>query len=449
MGITCCSRSTRPPRLAAAAAAALLCSLAGRAAAAPLTIDDAVARALAASPAARAARLDAAAAEERTAQSYARHLGDLDFVGSASRFEGARLLRPLVGPITPAAIAGLPFDRDQLHYGVAWQIPLFAGGALVQGDRAARLAEASARHATARSLDEIRYNVRAAYRNALGLQHALLAAAAYEDSLTHDEASARLRVETESWARADASKITFALESARARRAALSAQLRTSLGLLAALMGEDGSSPPYELRDVPGEPAASAPAAALAAAGRAERPDLLAARESAEAQRTRASVVRSGFWPQLAFSGNYLLNKGSSTPSPIDTYELTLVLKLPLFSDLGRYHAMREAEAATAAADERRRAKELEVETQALDAAGRVEAARAALAAGKAQRSLGAEVARVEELRFRAGTGRVEDYLLARAQQLEGETGYWLALYALQSAGDYAELVSGSGGHRD
>lgn len=446
-------RSAPLPRRAAAApalralGAALLCSLAARAAATPLTVDEAVARALSTSPAARAARLETVAAEERTAQAYAKHLGDLDLVASGSRYEGARLLRPLVGPVTPATIAALPFDRDQLHYGVAWQLPLFAGGALVQGDRAARLAEASARHATARSLDELRYNVRAAYRNALGLQHALVAAAAYEDSLTHDEASARLRVETEAWARADGAKIAFALESARARRAALAAQLRTSLGLLAALLGEDGAGAGYELQDLPAEPAApAATAAALAATARSERPDLLAAREAAEAQRTRASVARAGFWPQLAFAGNYLFNTGSSVPSPIDTYELTLQLKIPLFSDLGRYHAVREAEAAAAAAEERRRGKALEVETQALDAAGRLEAARAALAAGKAQRSLGVEVARVEELRFQAGTGKVEDYLLARAQQLEGETGYWLALYGLQSAVDYAELASGSGG---
>ncbi len=457
MRITSWSRPRPPSRLAAPAAsvwrrlaALLLCSLAGDAAAAPLTIDEAVARALAASPAARAARLEATAAEERTAQAHAKHLGDLDLVGSASRYEGPRLLRPLVGPISPAIISRLPFDQDQLHYGVTWQIPLFAGGALVEGDRAARLAEVSTRHATARSLDELRYNVRAAYRNALGLRHALGAAEAYEEALTRDESSSRLRVEAEAWARADGAKISFALESARARRAALSAQLRTSLGLLAALMGEDGSGPSYDLRDIPAEPAApTATTEGMAAAAQAGRADLLAAREAAEAQRSRAGVVRAGFWPQLSFAGNLLVNKGSSIPSPIDTYELTILLKFPLFSDLGRYHALREAEAAAAAAEERRRAKELEVRTQVLDAAGRLEASRAGLAAGKAQRSLGAEVARVEKLRFEQGTGKVEDYLLARAQQLEGETGYWLALYGLQSAVDYADLVSGSGGHRE
>ena len=430
-----------------ALALSALGAVAEHARAEPLTLDTAIARALAANPSARAARLEALAAHARTAQAYARHLGDADVVGVASRYESPRLVKPLAGPVTPAAIGRLPFDRDQLHYGVAWQIPLFAGGALVEGDKVARLAEASARATEARSLQELRYNVGAAYRNVLAVRHALAAAIAHEKALAQDEASARLRVETEAWSHADAAKVSFALASAQARRAGLTAQLRGATSVLAALIGDDSATTAYELEDVPAEPSGPVSSAQeLAGVASARRADLLAARDTAEAQRARVDAVRAGFWPQLAFAGNTLFNDAPSVGSPIRTWELTIQLKIPLLGDVGRELSVREAEAAASAAAERSRAKALEVESQAVDATGRVESARAALVAGKAQRELGAEAARVEELRFQAGTGRIEDHLAARASALEGETGYWQALYALQSAYDYLELVSGMGG---
>lgn len=414
----------------------------------PLTLAAAEARAVAASPAARIARLEAVAAGERTGQAYARHLGEGDLVGFASRYEGARLVRPITGPITPAVMAAMPFDRDQLHYGATWQIPLFVGGALVLGDQAARLAERAAEHQAAQSIAEVRYDVRAAYRSALGVRHALDAAIAYEAALARDDESARLKLRTEAWSAADAAKVSFALASARTRHAALEAQQRNAAAMLGALMGEAAPAAGYELEDLSEEPVAAAPGSPDApfASAAAQRPDLEGARESAGAQAKRAGAVRAGFAPQLAFAGNYLWNDGRSLGRPLETYELTLVLKIPILSDVGRAFSAREADAAAAQAAERVRAKELEVRGQVTDALGRVATARAALDAGKAQRVLGAEVARVEKLKLDAGTGKVEDYLAARAQELEGETGYWQGLYALQSAYDYLALVTGTGG---
>jgi outer membrane protein TolC len=454
MWITSWLRSTPPSWLATAAAPAwrglaalLLCSLAGRAAAASLTIADAEARALAASPAARNARLDAIVAHERTMQAYARHLGEGDLVGVANRYEGARLVRPIIGPITPTALGAMPFDRDQLHFGATWQIPLFAGGALFLSDQAARLVERAAEHQAAYALEEVRYNFRAAYRSALGLRHALDAAVAYEAALERDNESARLKVQTEAWSAADAAKVSFALASAGARHAALEAQLENAKTLLAAFMGED-EMVDYELEDVPAEPAAPSahPSDEIVIAAKDSRSDLAGARASADAQATRARAVRAGFWPQLAFVGNYLWNDGLALGRGQETYELTLQLRIPILSDVGRTFAAREADAAAAQAKERQRAKTLEVRTQVLDARGRVAAARAALEAGKVQRALGAEVARVEKLKLEAETGKVEDYLSARAQELEGETAYWQGLYALQSAYEYLALVTGIGG---
>jgi HAMP domain-containing protein len=110
------------------------------------------------------------------------------------------------------------------------------------------------------------------------------------------------------------------------------------------------------------------------------------------------------------------------------------------------YHA---AQADLQQAKERQKAKELEIQGQVTEAIERIKAAQAQLAAGKAQKELGAEVARVEHLKLEQGSGRMEDYLVARSQELQGITGYWQGLYALQSALDYRDFVCAKGEDHD
>jgi outer membrane protein TolC len=435
--------SQRPStsRLVSLGLAVLLWS--GPALSEPLTQEGAEERALAASPALRIARLEVAAAKERTSQAWSRHLGDADLVVLANHFEGARLVRPIAGPLTPATTAALPFDANQLHGGLTWQIPLFTGGALLEGDRAASLLESAARAQSEHTQAELRYNVRAAFRNALNLDHALTAVRGMERALEQSEAAARLRVQAEASTNVDALKVGFALASAQARRAQLETQLRTARGLLAALMGEEAAD--FELTEPP-EPALEEPAPGTADG--LQRRDLVSLRTAAEAQTHRAAAVRAGFWPQLAFAGNVFLNAGLEAAPSAPTFEVSVLLKLPVLASLGRVPALREAEAQEGVARERARARALEVGTQVLDARGRVEAARAALLASTSQRTLGAEVARVEKLKFDAGTGRIEDYLLALAQQFDAEAAAWQARYSLQTALDYLVLATGTGGSR-
>ena len=407
-----------------------------------LTLAEAQRRALVANPSIRIARLETVAARERTLQAYARHLGEGDLVVQGNHFEGARLVRPITGPLTPTVTAALPFDANQLHAGLTWQIPLFAGGALVEADQAARLLETAATAQAAHTAAELRYNVGAAFRSVLGLGHALTAAQAWETALEHEAAAAQLRVKTEAWSNADALKVDFALASAKSRRATLDAQRRTALAYLGALVGEEL---PAELDLLEPEAGSSEPPSATDGEALSHRKDLVSLQTSADAQEHRVASVRAGFWPQVGLAGNVFLNAGAATGPSTPSLEVTLFLKLPLLGAVGRVPALREAEATAAVSKERARARALEVRTQVLDAQGRVAAARAAVAAGTAQRTLGVELARTEKLRLDSGTGRVEDYLLALAQQFEGETSAWQAGYALESARDFLALATGTG----
>ncbi len=430
------------------AAAALIPAGAGA-----LTIDEATARALAANPRLQAARLAALAAAQRAQEASGRRYGEVDLVGSYNHFDTNRSLVPISIDLFKDPKAGfyqLPWDRNQLHYGIAYQIPLLAGGALHEGRLIAELAQRASEDIARYGGDETRYNVRAVYRNALAATHALAAVTVYEKALESDAADAALKVKVGAWASVDAAKVEFALASARAQREAVQAQIAALDALLAALMGEEPPAGGYALVDIPDLPPLPAGTAAdnggAALTGRA---DLAAVKSAVAIAERKRMLAKEAFGPQLLLAGNYLTNSAPGVRDHIDTNEFGLYLKLPLFQGMQRIHALRAAQIDLQAATRQQRAKELEILAQVQDAFGRIQAARAQLAAGKAQRSLGAEVARVEHLKLEQGTGKMEDYLAGRAEEMQGETGYWQGLYALQSAVDYLDFVAAQGGQHE
>lgn len=420
--------------------------------AAAMTLMEAEERALAANPQVQAARLEALAAAQRQAEAKGRHLGTVDLVGSYNSFESPRLVRPMSIELfedPSAGFAQLPWDANQLHYGVALQIPLLTGGHLSEGDRIAALARLAAEQSAQFSREQIRFMVRAAYRDALLVGHALTTAQAYRDALVKDEADAQLKVRLGSLASVDAAKLTFALRGAEAEVATREAQLRRAQALLAALQGESPPEGGYDLVDLPDEPAVPVAGANAVQAALEGRSDLAAVRQSTRIAERRKALARADFGPRLSLEGSWLRNDAASLDAALDTYEISLRFKLPLFDGLTRVHARKEAELYLEIARQHERAKELEVSTQVVDATSRVDSARAQLAAGKAQRALGAEVARVEHLKLEQGAGKIEDYLSARAQEMQGETSYWQGLYALQNAVDLLEFVTAQGDHHD
>lgn len=418
------------------------------AAAEPLTLARATERALAGNPTLLAAKLEAVAARQRTLQSAGRHLGDVDLVGQYNHYDQDRLLAPISRQLLP--ITQLPFDRNQVHYGLAWQVPLLAGGSLREGDRMARLSQEATEHLALHGREEVRFNVRAAYWNALVARHRVKAAEAFEGALEEDHRQARLLVATGRWAEVDAAKVDYALQEARAGLAGLQAGESRAQAVLAALMGEDPPAEPFVLEDqeAPGDSAAPAEDS-LRREALADRSDLKAAKAStavAEAKKTQAGMA---FGPSLALSGTYLKNSAPSTLGTVDTHDLTLSLRIPVFDGGRRLRALSEARANLESARQRERAKALEVGVQVEDALGRLKAGRAQFESGRAQRSLGEEVARVEHLKLVQGSGKVEDYLAARAQEASGEAAYWQGLYAYRGAQDYLAFVSGRSSDHD
>ncbi len=408
-------------------------------AAAQLTIDEAVRRAVSANPRLGASRLDASAASARAAAAKARRFGSIDAVASWNSFESNRILVPISSDlfVDPAkGLLQLPWASEQTHYGVALQIPILDAGKVAESARIARGTAASAEASAQQVEDDLTLSARTTYRSALALQHALAAADAYVAALDRDLQDAELRLRVGSWADVDAAKVRFAAAGAKAERETIAAQLRSVQALLASLMGESVPAGGYVLAEEADSPRASA------AADAGVRHDLVAAQKLADAASHRELQAKKDFGPEVGLAFLFQQHRAGGI-DPMDTHELTVSLRLPLFDGGVRLNALRDARDARLAAKERVRSKELEIAAQTADAAARLDAARAQLEAGAAQRELGAEVARVEKLKLDQGVGRIEDYLAARGSELRGETAYWQALYATRNARDTYDYVTG------
>ncbi len=420
------------------------------AAGAPLTLEQATEKALAANPRLRAAQLEATASGNRTQAAVGKHFGELNLVGSYNHYNTERPIAPIaLDYLGPKGIYGLPWAASQFHYGIAWTVPILASGQIMEGERIARLSEKAAEAMALHTRHEIRYNTRATFRQALTLHHAHAALESLTTALEKDATDADLKVKVGSWASVEGAKVHFALESSRAQRDSVAAQERSTQALLAALMGDPPPAEPFELQDIPQEPVVpEADVSGTFTTALAGRLDLRATQAGTAIFERKKALALESYLPQVGITGASLRNYGPG----LDNYpsnEINLNLKWTLFSGRQRIQAYHAAQADLQQALEKQKAKELEIQGQVTEAVERIRAAQAQLSAGKAQKDLGAEVAKVEHLKLEQGAGRMEDYLAAKAQELQGITGYWQGLYALQSAVDYRDFVCAQGEHHD
>ncbi len=221
-----------------------------------LTLDQAVSDALKNTPA-----LAIAAAQERAARwkadSVARaRWGQIDAVAFYSRYQDNQALRPFASELFgPTGFAGLPWDRDQLHYGATFQLPLYVGGRLAAATEASRLQANQAALLLEGSRWEVRANATSLYATAQALDAVSLAIDQNLAALDATREKVSLMVDQGRRPGLDLLKLDEEIGDARARRAAVIAERARVKALLLALTGRD----PWLPLDVdplpPGEPA--------------------------------------------------------------------------------------------------------------------------------------------------------------------------------------------------
>ena len=410
----------------------------------PETLDLAHAQQLALenAPRLRAAEAHATAAAEEARAARGRRWGRLDLVASAARLNDDTILRPMSRELFeeagPAGFHGLPFDRNQRRWGATLEIPLWTGGRLARRIRAADLGAVAARSLATGTRWQLRANVASLYGAVVSLDGLDEALAGFAKTLEKTRARLRLMVEQGKRPRVDLLKVEEELAAVDGRRAEVRARRQRAWGLLAALLGVDPArevhlSPPTESEarrllelDLPSrrelEEAALAASGVRAAAANAGRAEAL------------ERAARAELLPTLAAQGTYLQNDAPSVGDPLDTWQVALALRVPVWHG-GELRARTRAARArrVAARAEKERARRAARARLAASLAG-LDAARARLAAARARVAAAGEAARIERLRYENGASTVEDLLRAEAREAEARADLVAARAGLRTA---------------
>lgn len=387
-----------------------------------LTLSAAIEEALRAAPAVLAAGHETAAAQQQVRASRGQRYGELDALLTAQHLNDPQLLRPISGPLTPAAMASMPFAQDQVHLGALYTYPLYDGGRITNQIRISELGADRAKSLLAGTRSDTVYNVTALFAQgqALGAQ-----ADAIQREIEALEATRRdleLAVRIGKRPEVDLLKVIDRISEAQAHREEALAQQKRLLAALMAVLGRDAAQAvalaplPERLPEI----AAGQPTLEAAAA---RRSSVTAANLAAAQSERQVAVARAAQRPALALQASYFEH---ADPGDIgnsrNTWFVGLQVSLPLFDGGTRHATVSKDREEAAAARQRADAARLQAAADLQGALAEWQAAQQQLTAANAQYDSAREVARIEQLRFDTGAGDIEDLLRARSREVAAQS---------------------------
>lgn len=409
----------------------------------PLTLqlDQAIAMALEQSPAVKAVTYQAVSAHDKASAVNRTHWGELDAVASASRYEADRLLVPMTRQLLAGGLPNAPFDRDQIHYGLTYQIPLYLGGKLSAGIENAKLEAAKAAALRDGTTWQVRFNVVSLYAGVQTLDGALAASGELIQTLAAVHKRLDLMVQQGKRPELDLLKVQDELAEAQAEQAGLQARRVRVAGMLLALLGESPDRPLTVMPLADFAPTLTVSQDSLNTLAGASSP-VRRAEFNQEQAGSGIKAARSGFLPsvvgQASYFGHHADDLDGSDPT---TWSLSLGVKLPLFNGTSRFKDMSSAKARKRAAEEGLSLARLQRKAELNDALARLDAARTGLSAANARVAAAVEAARSEQIRYDSGASSIEDLLRAKTREEAANTALASARGELKIAAEQVNTV--------
>lgn len=378
------------------------------------------------------ASADAEAAAQQRARS--RYFGELDLFARDSHFNDPRLTRSISPPVN---INTLPFDDNQIGYGVNARLPLDVNGRITAQFRAAR---GSAAAAAAAADDELLRLLNDAARLYRGLQRI----AGQRDALEKQSAAleAHLRV---------AAAAIRVGRIAKVERLRLVAEQQGVQSQLAALQGKEaglrarlGALLGRERYEKPVAAAADIPEAPEAAGAVAARPDVVAARQRVSAAEASIRAARADRLPALNVNATWERNQGYDGAGGDATWQLLVQAEVPVFDGGGRRAEVSQARAKRLAAQQQLAALRDASRAEVFSAQADWKAARARHAASRAAVTAALETARIQRDRFEAGRLSAADLVDAEAALAAARSDLSTALADWWQADDAWRLALGN-----
>ena len=324
------------------------------------------------------------------------------------------------------------------------RLPLFAGGRLIHEARATRLLQQAAEHRLSRTREQLIFNVTSVYFGMLAQEKRIDSLAFSQEALESHLRRVQDLIAADKAAEVDRLRTEVRLADVRQKIVLEKNMLAIQRQLLANLMGIPSTSPALVLLgELDADTTRTLSMEQGIAMALAHRPDYRAAHQELEAQARRVDIARAGHSPSLHLFGAYGGRAATNSSEADDVGRVGIGLEMPLFQG-GRLRArVQEERAKLAAAQERLRKLELqiqlEVETALLNLGAATERAQTL------QKSIeqAEESLRIERQKYELGMGAIVDVLDAQSALLEAETNYYSALADCNVAQAQIDLAVG------
>lgn len=403
----------------------------------PLTLETALALALANNPELEAGAWDveAAAARERGASSER-----WPTLGLAAAYRHHWNEERLVPARDPSA--GAIFSKDIFYGDLILRYPLITGGRVVSAASAAELLTLAARKRLARTREELVFNVQSAFYALLGQAGMIAAIEESKQALGEHLRVTEELIATRKAANVDRLNLEVRLAELDHRLVEQQGEVELCRRLLASLLGVE---PPAGGLEVEGELTGwngALEEEALVAVAMENRTDLAELQLEIEAQAERLQEARAGHWPVLSVVGTYGARQDFEGDSD-DVGFVGLELSFPAFTG-GRIDSRIEEERARLRGLQARQSRlVLDIQREIASAVIEVRTARSRVAATEKAIAMAEESLRIARSRVALGQGTLLEVLEAQSALLDARTTFNRARSDLQIAAAFLDFAKG------
>ena len=393
----------------------------------PLTLEEAIARALKQNPAARAADAGRTEASERARQARAGWMPRVDVTetwqrGNQPVFVFGSILAQRDFTQANFAIDALnhPDPVSNFRTGISVEQVVFDGARTRSANRSAAIGEALADAGSRDTAAMLRLGVTRAFGEVLMAQANRAAATAALESAEEDLRRAERRRDAGLATEADVLAVKVHLAQIRERQ--ISAESRETV---ARLQLNEAMGEPLDARfevQAPAPPQITTPPMAdLEAEALANRPDVARAAAQERLAGESISTAKSAFYPHAAVQGVYEFNGGTFSDR-VSAWTVGAVFRWNLFGGFADSARLGEAKAATVRARAERERQEVAARVDVRAAAARLDEARARAEVGRLAVAQAKESQRIVRDRFDAGLAPVNDLLRSAMAVLEADS---------------------------
>jgi outer membrane protein len=343
-------------------------------------------------------------------------------------------------PLTPIVISStygieIPdFEKTIYDAGLVFRLPLFKGGRLMRGVRAAEMKQAMARENYALSKQDLIYNLTSVYYKIAQLKRLHDANVASVKQLESHRRDVEHFLQAGTVPKLDLLKVNVELSHARERRLVVANNAESVHELLKTLMGieDTGKQIGVEPGEDPGDKEDIVPSLEEAlSAALSRRPDYRAILKKKELFEERVKIARGRRLPDVFLAGNYSGNAGNNFAFK-ENWSLGVRLVVPVLDGgLIKAEIDRERMELEKVKEEERLVR-LSINREVKDALLGMANAKERIAVTEAAIESARESLRVELVKYTTGSGTSTDVVDAQTVLLRTQTDYYQALYDRQ-----------------